>query len=185
MSFFKKLRLRQIVTVVLAGLLLVVSTACNAGNVQGARPQNPPVQVGGNNNPHKGGDGYTNYKVTTDPSANRKSANAQRNHADLQLLSSQLIAANIDSNASDLLYPGSNATDTQNPAIGTRGQQELLEDTQQFPKQRQTVIDRSNPNVKILERVGEEVKDASSFLQDTLDSAYDRPEMQPNPAVKR
>ncbi|MEW5857264.1 MAG: DUF6658 family protein, partial [Cyanobacteriota bacterium] len=71
-AFFKKLRLRQILTVFLAGALLIVTSACNNGDSLGARPQNPPVQMGGNNNPHSnGGDGYTNYKMSTDPNVSK------------------------------------------------------------------------------------------------------------------
>lgn len=189
-ALFKKFKLRQIVTVFLAGVLLLVSTACNNGDVRGARPQNPPVQMGGNNNPHKGGgDNYTRYKMTTDPGA--KAASNQRNRADAQLVAPQLIAANtvdtpsrVDSSASDILYPGSGASETSSPGIGPRGQRELQEQTQRFPKQRQPVLDRSNPDAKILERVGEEFKDASAFLKDTTDSALSRPELAPNPAER-
>ena len=46
-AFFKKLRLRQVLTVLLAGVLLTISTACNSANVQGANPNNPPAKAGG------------------------------------------------------------------------------------------------------------------------------------------
>ena len=60
-AFLEKVRIRQILTVFLAGVLLVISTACNSGDVNGARPNNPPVQMAGKNNPHKSdGAGYTN-----------------------------------------------------------------------------------------------------------------------------
>jgi hypothetical protein len=180
-TFVRRLPLRQILTVFLASVMLVVTTACNNGDTLGARPNNPPVQMGGNNNPHtKGGDGYTQYKMSTDPKVERAG-----DRADLQLVAPQLIAAKIDSNAGDLLYPGENATDTANPAIGTRGQRALQQQTQEFPKQRQPVIDRSDPSQKILERVGEQFKDASEFLNDTGDAAVQRPEMQPNPSINR
>jgi hypothetical protein len=95
-AFLRKLQLRQVLTVFLAGLLLFFSTACNTGNVQGARPENPPVQAGGNNNPYKGGgDGYTNYKASTDPGVNSKKANQERDRADAQLSDKQLIAAKL------------------------------------------------------------------------------------------
>ncbi|HEY9875410.1 MAG TPA: DUF6658 family protein, partial [Candidatus Obscuribacterales bacterium] len=59
-NLLKKLRLRQILTIFLAGVAIFVTTACNSGDQLGARPNNPPVQAGGANNPHKGGgDGYT------------------------------------------------------------------------------------------------------------------------------
>src|SRR6476469_5258359 len=178
-DLFKKVRLGQILTVFLAGVLLFTSTACNSGDSLGARPENPPVQMGGNNNPHKGGgDGYTNYKASTDSKAVRG------NRADLQLVAPQLIAANnigdIQSNPEDVLYPSANAGKTNNPAIGTRAQKELQAQVKQFPKERQPVIDRSDPGVKILERVGEQFKDASGFLKETGDSALKKPELAPN-----
>ncbi len=46
-AFFKKLRLRQVLTVLLAGVLLTISTACNSANVQGANPNSAPVKAGG------------------------------------------------------------------------------------------------------------------------------------------
>ena len=70
--FFKKIRLRQVLTVFLAGVLLVISTACNSANAQGANPINPPVQAGGANNPYKGGgDKYTDLKMSTDPKVSK------------------------------------------------------------------------------------------------------------------
>ena len=60
-SFLEKLRLRQFLSIFLAGVALFIITACSSGSLQGARPYNPPVQAGGNNNPYKGGgDSYTN-----------------------------------------------------------------------------------------------------------------------------
>ena len=46
-AFFKKIRLRQVLTVLLAGVLLTISTACNSANVQSANPNNPPEKAGG------------------------------------------------------------------------------------------------------------------------------------------
>lgn len=66
-NFLEKIQLDRILTVFLLMTVLLLTTACNRGDEFGARPNNPPVQVGGNNNPHKGGDGYTQYKVDSDP----------------------------------------------------------------------------------------------------------------------
>lgn len=182
-SIFKKLRLRQIVSVLIVGAALFLTTACNTGNMQGARPQNPPVQLGGNNNPHKGGgDGYTNYRMSTDPAVNQK--NRQGDRASLPF--DQLLASNsVESNASDLLYPGAGATETKNPDIGPVDSNILKRDAQQVPARRQLSIDRSDPNAKILERTGEAFKDASEFLTDMGESATEQPEMQRNPAFNR
>lgn len=183
-DFVKKLRLGKMLTVLLAGFALFFMTACNSGDVTGARPNNPPVQAGGQNNPHKsGGDGYTEYNQSTNPGVNRNAANQERNRADLQLTNDRLIAAGqIKSDASDLLYPGSDATSTKNPDIGPRGEEQLEKAARQIPAPRQGVIDRSNPNEKILEKVGEAFKDASGFLKDKGDEAQARPELKTNPA---
>jgi hypothetical protein len=57
------LKINKIVTAFLLGTILLVTTACNSGDELGARPEVPPVQLGGQNNPHKaGGDSMTQYK---------------------------------------------------------------------------------------------------------------------------
>ncbi len=179
-AFFKKLRLRQILTVFLAGALLIVTSACNNGDSLGARPQNPPVQMGGNNNPHtNGGDGYTNYKMSTDPNVS-KTANP-RDRADLQILSNQLIATSN----SEILYPGA-----ETPAGRAAKEKELpIKTSEDFEVSgaggRQPIINRSDPNAKILESIGEEFKEASSFIKDKSDEAGQRPEMQSNPALHK
>ncbi|MBD1910789.1 MULTISPECIES: DUF6658 family protein [unclassified Leptolyngbya] len=67
-ELFQRLSLARVLLVALIGMLLITTTACNTGDVRGARPDNPPVQMGGNNNPYKsGGDGYTGFKATEDP----------------------------------------------------------------------------------------------------------------------
>src|SRR4028119_794102 len=93
--FFKQLRLSQILTVFLATVVLFVGTACNSGDIRGARPDNPPVQAGGANNPYKqGGDTNTNFNLSPDPKVNKKSA-------DVSFISNQLIASKEDG----MLYP--------------------------------------------------------------------------------
>ncbi len=60
---------RQLVIAMLLSITLLLTTACNNGDIRGARPYNPPVQMGGQNNPYKqGGDSYTKYKMSEDPS---------------------------------------------------------------------------------------------------------------------
>lgn len=184
-NFFKKSKIGKILAVFLAGIAIFFMTACNSGDVTGARPNNPPVQAGGANNPYKnGGDGYTNFKASSDPRVNSETVNKDRNRADLQLISPQLIAANIESDASDLLYPGSDATSSRNPDIGPRGEKELERSATQIPAPRQGVINRNDPNAQILERVGETFKDASAFIKDKFEQPTE-PELQVNPAKER
>ena len=104
--FLKQLRLSQILTVFLATVVVFVGTACNSGDIRGARPDTPPVQAGGANNPYKqGGDTNTNFNLSPDPKVSSEAANSKGNRADLQILSNQLIASE------QILYP-----DAQPPA---------------------------------------------------------------------
>lgn len=70
---FKTLKLRQLLVFLLAIVILGLNTACNRGDFRGARPENPPVQLGGQNNPHKtGGDENTQYKSYSPPNPEAK-----------------------------------------------------------------------------------------------------------------
>lgn len=166
-SFLKSLHLRQILSVLVIGTVLLFTTACNSGDIRGARPDNPPVQAGGNNNPHSmGGDGYTNYKSSTDPSVNR--SNQHSDASLIQSLGNTLIATSAaDYDSSDILYPGAKGE------TGVQGQRLYTEKdgTRQLPARRQESINRSDPDEGIMESIGEQFKDASQFLKDNSDSA--------------
>jgi hypothetical protein len=185
MAFFKKLRLRQILTVFLAGVLLVVSTACNTGNVQGARPNNLPVQAGGANNPYKsGGDGYTDLKMSTDPKVSNPKAKSGRDQANLQLNSNQLIAADLTRNKeSELLYPGA-----EEPAGRALKEAQLpIKTSEDFMKAEPGGLNQQNENLgeRIQNRVEtatEAFKKAGAFVKEKSDEAGERPEFQSNPA---
>ena len=182
-AFFKRLRIGQFLAVLMAGVLLFTSTACNSGDVRGARPENPPVQMGGMNNPHKaGGDGYTNYQMSTDPKVNQSPAKAENNRADLSIVGDRLLAATTaESNSSRLLYPGSEPmqTDKFDPELG--GDKALLKAPDGQPAKAQPVFDRSDPNAKILERVGAAFQDASAFVKDSAEDAKESSVTKLNP----
>ncbi len=185
MAFFKKLRLRQILTVFLAGVLLVVSTACNTGNAQGARPNNLPVQAGGANNPYKsGGDGYTDLKMSTDPKVSNPKTKSGRDQANLQLNSNQLIAADLTRNKeSELLYPGA-----EEPAGRALKEAQLpIITSEDFTKAEPGGLNQQNENLgeRIQNRVEtatEAFKKAGAFVKEKSDEAGERPEFQSNPA---
>jgi len=73
-------------------------------------------------------------------------------------------AANTtDKNPNGLIY---SAPDTQErPGIGQVDPKVFERDVESIPAQRQPVIDRSDPDVKILEKVGDAFKEGSSFLK--------------------
>ena len=189
-AFFKRLRigqfLSQLLTVFMAGVLLFTSTACNPGDVRGARPENPPVQMGGMNNPHKaGGDGYTNYQMSTDPKVNQSPAKAEKNRADLSIVADRLLASTTaESNSSKLLYPGSAPMETDKFDLELGGDKTLLEAPDGQPAKAQPVFDRSDPDANILERVGAAVKDASAFLKDSAEDAKESSVTKLNPLQK-
>ena len=183
-NFFKKLRLRQILTVFLVGMLLVVSTACSGATTQGANPNNPAVQAGGANNPYKsGGDGYTNLKMSTDPKVNSPKANPQGDRASSEPASQHLVAANKESG---MLYPGA-----ETPAGSAKKQAELpiiTEKNFEQPKagglnQRNSSLGKRAENR--IEEVKEAFKDASKFTKEKADEAGKSPEFQSNPALHK
>ncbi|OCQ95675.1 hypothetical protein BCD64_09600 [Nostoc sp. MBR 210] len=166
-ALWKNLRLRQVITVFLAGMILMVSTACSSGDVTGANPQNPAVQAGGANNPYKnGGDKYTR----------NLSNNAY-------LPSSLLIATNPES---EILYPGA-----ETPQGRLEKEKELPRITKEnFQKPEPGSLIQNEPDLgsrvqERLETVKEQFQDASSFVKEKADEASSRPELQKNPAVGR
>lgn len=170
---FQSIPLGRLLTVLFASALLFFTTACNNGNEVGARPHNPPVQTGGQNNPYKaGGDGYTQYKTASpDPTARNAS-----DQASSKAIPGTRIAANNQPNGMDgLQYPGQSkakSSESVNDFVSPERQREL-QDPGQFPAQRQPVIDRSDPDAKLLEKVGQAFKDASEFVRDGLESSTD------------
>ena len=184
MAFFKKLRLRQIVTVFLAGILLIVSTACSGATTQGANPNNPAVQAGGANNPYKsGGDGYTDLKMSTDPKVN-KATRSGRDQANLQLNSNQLIAADLTRNKeSEILYPGA-----EEPAGRAAKEAELPIITgEDFTKAEPGGLNQRSDDLgeklgNRVETAKEAFKKAGAFVKEKSDEAGQRPELQSNPA---
>ncbi|MEH2143191.1 DUF6658 family protein [Nostoc sp.] len=172
--FLKKIRLRQILTIFFAGLLLIVSTACSGANAQGANPQNPAVQAGGANNPYKnGGDKYTNNRMSTDPKITNPKANQGRDEASLQSSSQLLIAT---SRESEILYPSG-----ETPADRVNREAELPIITDQDSQQPEPGgLIQNEPNVgervkDRLETVKEAVEEASGFLKNKPDEAKARP----------
>ncbi len=186
-SFCKKLRLGQFLTIFLAGAALFVSTACSSGNTQGANPNNPSVQAGGMNNPQKaGGDGYVNNKLSTNSKVSSKANNAQSNRAGLQLSFNNLLAAASDDSNSKLLYPSGETTTTGVKSVLSDQQEKtLLKQAKQTSEQPQPTLIQADPDANLLEKIGTEFKDASAFLKTKADEAGARPEAQSNPAVNK
>ncbi|PPS42643.1 DUF6658 family protein [Chroococcidiopsis sp. TS-821] len=177
----KQLRIRQILTVFLAGILLIFSTACNPGDVRGANPDNPAVQAGGANNPYKGGgDAYTNYNMSADPKVNNTPVKTGRNQASLPL-DSQLIAAND----SEILYPGAETPEgriEKEAQLPVKTAEDFKKPTAGGLIQRDA--DLGQRVEKRLEKVQEAFGEASEFVGEKADEASKRPEATSNPALR-
>lgn len=155
--FFKQLRLSQILTVLLATAVLFVSTACNNGDIRGARPDNPPVQAGGANNPYKsGGDTNTNFKLSPDPKVSSEAAKSKGDRADLQIISNQLIAAGDQVQYPSGELPGQPADETN------KLRQIKLKD-----------FDKSEPGGQVQREsnVGERIKDRLGAVKESFGKA--------------
>lgn len=177
-----KLRLRQILTVFLAGLLVVFSTACSPSDARGANPDNPAVQAGGANNPYKGGgDAYTNYNLSPDTKVNNNTAKTGRNQASLQL-DGQLVAAS----APEVLYPGA---ETPEGRLAKESQLPI-KTAEDFKQPTSGGLVQRDPDLgkrveKRLEKVQEAFGEASEFVGDKAGEASKRPEATSNPALRR
>ena len=176
-AFFKKLRLRQVLTVLLAGVLLTISTACNSADMQGANPNNPPVQAGGANNPYKGGgDKYTNLNLSTDPKVNKTDAKGKQSN----LTDNTRIAAN------DILYPGA-----ETPAGRAEKETELpIKTNKDFTQPKVGGLNQRNADLgdrveNRVEAATDAFKEAAGFVKDKSDEAGRRPELQSNPAMHK
>lgn len=183
-NVLKKLPIWRILATFLAGIFLIVTTACSGANAQGARPENPPVQAGGANNPYKmGGDNFTNYHMSTDPKVTNESTQKKSDQSSLQINSQILLAVNKEA---EQLYPGA-----ETPMGRAKKEAELpLITEEEFQHPEPGGLIQREPDVgtriqKRLETVKEAVEEASKFLPEKLDEAKARPELQPNPAVNR
>ena len=151
--FFKQLKPSRILTAILATAVLFIGTACSSGNELGARPDNPPVQAGGANNPYKsGGDTNTNLNLSTDPKVSGK-------HSDLQIISNKLMASNEEG----ILYPGA-----ESPV-------ERVEVEKSLPIKSLKDFETAQPGGKIQREddFGDRVQDRLSTVKKTLDRASD------------
>jgi hypothetical protein len=169
---FKKWQPGKILTAVLLGAILLFASACNSGDSLGARPQNPPVQAGGQNNPHKGGgDGYTNYQMSTD--RNLKSSSGKQ-VSGYYSANKSIANGEFESSNSRVLYPGSNPSYRPTDA---KIKQKFIGPPTLDPALPQTLvnshIERSYADSSVLKRAGQTFRDASQFLTNPVKTLGD------------
>ncbi len=169
MNIVRKLRIKKIASAFVLVTFLFFTTACNSGDKQGARPNNSPVQVGGQNNPHKaGGDGMSQYKSPVNDSKLNK-AQGQANLPAESLLAtankSETSYPTNDSQVEGLLYSDSDEAKSLNSVndFVSPQTQRALKDPSQIPAVKQPAIDRSDPDNKLLEKTKQMFDDAGNF----------------------
>ena len=159
-SQLKQLRIRRLFTTVALGIVLLLNVACSSGSVQATRPGQPSMQMT---------EGKSAGKAVKS-SIEQQARKASKSTAD---------GRDVKVNASDMSYRGSDVPQSSNPDIGPVQQTSLPP----LPNPKQPMIDRADPNSKVLERAGEAIQSASAFLKNTAESASARPESQANPAL--
>ena len=167
MKIPNRLQIKKIGSAFLLATVLLITTACNSGNEQGARPDVSPVQLGGQNNPHKaGGDGMTQYRSPANDSMLEKD---RASLPDRELLAvankSETTYPTDDNKVEGLLYSDSNNAESSNDAddyISSQRPAELL-DPAQIPAKKQPIIDRSNLDNQLLEKTQQMFDDAGNF----------------------
>ena len=167
MNIFQRL-FSRFATAFLLATFLFVTTACNNGNEVGARPEVSPVQLGGQNNPHKaGGDGMTQYRSPVNDSKLSK----DKNRANLPATNLLATANNNettyptnDNRVEGLLYSDSPAESLNNvDDVVSPQRQKALKDPAQIPAVKQPALDRSDPDNKLLEKTKQMFDDAADF----------------------
>ncbi len=164
---WQKLNLGKLLAIFVAGVALCLNVACSNGTEVGARPNNLPVQMGGQNNPYKGGgDGYTDYQMSSDPAVK-----AQQNRSSLPM--ELLVAANnTATRASDSDFNAVKARAKATDKV-KQGANNRLMNAKQTAEPKQAVIDRSDPNEKILEKSIDAFKEASKHLTGSTDKSLE------------
>jgi hypothetical protein len=180
-TLFKRLRLRQVLTVCLVSALLILNTACsNVAKGIGTSPRNPDVQAGGNNNLHKNaGVNYDNVdKYTTDPAVKQTPDKSPTNRASLDGYSLLVAASN-----EGILYPGA-----ETPAGRAQKEAELpIKTAKDFEQPASGGLNQRNPDLgerlgNRLEKVQAAFQEAAEFTQEQAAGSR-RPETQSNPAL--
>lgn len=163
----EKIQWKKIAIAFLLSMVMLTATACNNGDELGARPEVSPVQMGGQNNPHKaGGDGMGQYKSpANDSNLSKDRASLTANFYLAAANNSNTSYPTDDNKVEGLLYSDGDrakSLDSTDDFVSPQTQRKLLDPTQ-IPAERQPAIDRSNPNNQLLEKTGQMFDDASDF----------------------
>ncbi|MBF2028108.1 MAG: hypothetical protein IGS48_15300 [Oscillatoriales cyanobacterium C42_A2020_001] len=180
--FFKPLNLRKLLIVFVAGITLLVSTACSNANTaepRANRPNDISVQAGANNNPYTMGNDTQGKSVPNSQYGNQAYKN-QHSDASGTLPWNNLIATSVvEQDRSGLLYKTNEQYQDEqtNPSYSN---QERTYQTESIPATRQPSINRTNPKEGILEGIGEQFSEASKFLKEDTRSSIQNAQTRAN-----
>jgi hypothetical protein len=167
------LRFARLLLTLSMGFILLSTTACSSPTIEGARPDNPPVQMGGNNNFYEGsGDGYNHSGMKTEAPTQRSVSTLPAGQAvtlgqpRLRLVSNSLTHSLASENEAKLPYSGTGIDNEGVYKVDFAEAEAKRQEAQQIPKEKQYIVDRSDPNAKILERSVQAFKSASEFLNE-------------------
>lgn len=174
-SFLKKINLTKIIIVFVAGVSLLLSTACsNDANAKAAyqsRGNGVPLQGGANNNPYTMGADTKGEPVSPSNYGNQA---YKKQHSDASVLPgfNQLVASSVaGQDTTGLLYESQDQR--QGGINDTRPTQKSAFKPETVPAERQPSINRTNPNEKIMEGIGRQFTESSKFLTDGVQPAVE------------
>jgi len=170
-AFFKKLHLQKLAVVFVAGVALLLATACSSQDMQASRQNRSndiPVQAGANNNPYTMGNDSKGEPAFRSEQAKRSFSKQQ---SDASISNKyRLVASTVSKNdESDILYQS--AEQEKRGLDKSRPAQSQAYSPETIPARRQPNIDRSDSNENIMENIGDQFKEASEFLKDDLKSS--------------
>jgi ABC-type lipoprotein release transport system permease subunit len=79
-------------------------------------------------------------------------------------LAQEISYKDLGNNQSKLLYPEPNTDNVNMYKVDLNQYEKSVQEVQEFPKQKQFIVNRGDPDAKILEKSVQAFKDASEFL---------------------
>jgi hypothetical protein len=181
-ALIRKFNLHKVVIIFIAGLALLMTTACSANENTTAsikdRPNDIGVQMGANNNPYTMGTDTKGEPVSPSNYGNQAYKN-QQSDASTLLGFDRLIASSVaGQDTTGLLYES--ADQREGGVDDRRPTQAKATQPEGFPESRQPIINRTNPDEKILEGIGKQFTEASKFLTDGVQPSVESAKIKTN-----
>jgi len=167
-SLIEKFNLHKLIIVFVVGFALLLTTACSANENMSAsvkdRPNDIGVQMGANNNPYTMGTDTKGEPVSPSNYGNQAYKNQQSNASTLPGFNRLIASSVAGQDTTGLLYES--ADQREGGVDDRRSPQAKATQPEGFPEGRQPIINRTNPDEKIMEGIGKQFTEASKFLTD-------------------